>query len=80
MHRRPAAAAAPRRAGASEFRPWLLGKVLPNLGTWMQRTAQDWLVLVDVTHHSGLAIGVKTALQYVPILLLSTHAGALADR
>lgn len=62
------------------FRCWIAGKVVSDLGTWMQRIAQDWLVLVDLTHHSGLAVGVTSALQYLPILLLSAHAGVLADR
>lgn len=62
------------------FRLWIIGKLISDLGTWMQRTAQDWLVLVDLTHHSGLAVGVTSALQYLPMLLLSAHAGVLADR
>lgn len=62
------------------FRCWIAGKVVSDLGTWMQRVAQDWLVLVDLTDHSGLAVGVTSALQYLPMLLLSAHAGVLADR
>jgi MFS family permease len=79
---RPAASAASRfRAlGNRNFLLWMLGKLVSDLGTWMQRTAQDWLVLVDLTHHSGLAVGVTSALQYLPMLLLSAHAGVLADR
>lgn len=61
------------------FRLWMLGKLISDLGTWMQRTAQDWLVLVVLTHHSGLAIGITSALQFLPMLLLSAHAGVLAD-
>jgi MFS family permease len=78
----------PPRAVSSRFRAlrspnyrlWIGGKLVSDLGTWMQRTAQDWLVLVDLTHHSGLAVGVTTALQYLPLLLLSAHAGVIADR
>src|SRR4051812_14461830 len=62
------------------YRLWIVGKLISDLGTWMQRTAQDWLVLVDLTHHSGLAGGGATALQFLPMLLLSAHAGVLADR
>ena len=40
----------------------------------------DWLVLVDLTHHSGLAVGITSALQYLPMLLLSAQAGVIADR
>lgn len=58
----------------------MLGKLVSDLGTWMQRSAQDWLVLVVLTHHSGLAVGVTSALQFLPMLLLSAHAGVLADR
>jgi len=58
----------------------MLGKLISDLGTWMQRTAQDWLVLVVLTHRSGLAVGITSALQFLPMLLLSAHAGVLADR
>src|SRR3954452_5554109 len=46
----------------------------------MQRVAQDWLVLTQLTHNSGTAVGVTTGLQFAPALLLSPAAGALADR
>ncbi|WP_041989571.1 MULTISPECIES: MFS transporter [unclassified Streptomyces] len=62
------------------YRLWVSGTVLSNTGTWMQRTAQDWLVLTVLTHHSGLAAGITTGLQFAPLLLLSAHAGVLADR
>jgi MFS family permease len=83
MRRREAAAAPASRfraLGNPNFRLWMFGKLVSDLGTWMQRTAQDWLVLVGLTHHSGLAVGVTSALQYLPMLLLSAHAGVLADR
>lgn len=62
------------------YRLWVSGTVLSNTGTWMQRTAQDWLVLTVLTHHSGLAAGITTGLQFAPLLLFSAHAGVLADR
>lgn len=46
----------------------------------MQRVAQDWLVLQVLTNGGGLQVGIVTALQFVPLLLLSPWTGALADR
>jgi MFS family permease len=62
------------------YRLWVSGTLVSNVGTWMQRTAQDWLVLVVLTDHSGLAVGLTTGLQFTPLLLFSVHAGVLADR
>ncbi len=45
----------------------------------MQRVAQDWLVL-DLTHNSGTALGITTALQFLPLLLFSLWGGVVADR
>jgi MFS family permease len=53
--------------------------VVSNTGTWMQRVAQDWLVL-DLTHGSGTALGIATGLQFLPLLLFSLWGGAVADR
>jgi len=52
--------------------------LVSNIGSWAQRVAQDWLVL-QLTH-SASALGLVTALQFLPSLLLSTWAGLLADR
>jgi MFS family permease len=54
-----------------------------NTGTWMQRVAQDWLVLQ--LHHgsaaeASTALGLTTGLQFLPILLFSPYAGLVADR
>ncbi len=62
------------------FRLWMAGGIVANVGTWMQRVAQDWLVLVVLTQDSGVAVGVVTALQFGPALVLSAWAGVLADR
>ena len=51
---------------------------MSNVGTWMQRVAQDWLVLVLTG--SGAAPGIVTGLQFLPFLLLSPLAGLVADR
>jgi len=55
------------------------GQVISNSGTWMQRVAQDWLVL-SLTHGSGTALGITTGLQFLPLLLFGLYGGVLADR
>jgi len=50
-----------------------------NTGTWMQRVAQDWLVL-ELTHGSGTALGIATGLQFLPQLLFSLWGGVIVDR
>ena len=62
------------------YRLWFAGALVANVGTWMQRVAQDWLVLTQLSHDSGVAVGFVTALQFAPILALSAWAGVLADR
>ncbi|MFP3459544.1 MFS transporter [Arthrobacter globiformis] len=62
------------------YRLWASGALVSNIGTWMQRVAQDWLVLTVLTDHSGTAVGITTALQFLPMLLLGPYAGVLADR
>ena len=61
------------------YRLFAAGGVVSNIGTWMQRTAQDWLVL-DLTHGSGAALGLTTALQFLPLMLFGLWGGMLADR
>lgn len=61
------------------YRLFVAGQVVSNTGTWMQRVAQDWLVL-DLTHGSGTALGITTALQFLPMLLFGLWGGVLADR
>jgi len=60
------------------FRLYASGAIVSNIGTWMQRVAQDWLVL-ELTH-SGTALGIVTGLQFLPALLVSPYAGLIADR
>jgi len=62
------------------YRLWFAGALVANVGTWMQRVAQDWLVLTQLSDESGVAVGITTALQFAPVLLLSPYAGLLADR
>lgn len=62
------------------YRLWISGSVVASTGIWMQRVAQDWLVLTVLTEGEGFQVGVVTALQFLPLLVLSPWAGALADR
>src|SRR5215218_3225851 len=68
-----------RSLSIRNYRLYASGAVVSNVGTWMQRVAQDWLVL-QLTHNSGSALGITTGLQFLPILLLSPYAGLIADR
>ncbi len=60
------------------YRVYAVGSLISNIGTWMQNTAQAWLVLVLTD--SGTALGITLALQLLPTLLLSPAGGVLADR
>ncbi|MFB0834736.1 MFS transporter [Arthrobacter halodurans] len=62
------------------YRLWVSGALVSNIGTWMQRVAQDWLVLTILTDNSGTAVGITTGLQFLPILFLGPWAGLVADR
>jgi MFS family permease len=62
------------------FRLWTAGGLVSNIGTWMQRVAQDWIVLTQLTHHDATAVGIVTALQFAPQLLLLPWSGLAADR
>ncbi len=61
------------------FRILFPANALSNIGTWVQIVAQDWLVL-QLTDNNGFYLGLVTAIQFVPVMLLSLHGGALADR
>jgi MFS family permease len=62
------------------YRTWAIGALVSNVGTWMQRIAQDWLVLTELTHKNATAVGVVMALQFGPQLLLLPLTGYAADR
>ena len=62
------------------FRLWTAGALVSNIGTWMQRVAQDWLVLTQLTHHDASALGIVMGLQFAPQLLLLPWTGSAADR
>ena len=61
------------------FRIYASANLVSLTGTWMQRIGQDWLVL-QLSDDSGIALGLITALQFGPSLLLSMYGGVLADR
>ncbi|HEV7948975.1 MAG TPA: MFS transporter [Glaciihabitans sp.] len=62
------------------YRLWFIGALVSNIGTWMQRTAQDWIVLTELTDHDAVAVGITMALQFGPQLLLLPVSGLIADR
>ena len=76
---RAAAAATFSSLRVRNFRLFATGQVISNTGTWMQRVAQDWLVL-ELTHGSGVAVGLATGLQFLPLLMFSLWGGMIADR
>ncbi|KAA1428040.1 MFS transporter [Nocardioides antri] len=68
-----------RSLSHQNYRRYFVGSIVSNVGTWMQRVAQDWLVLT-IPGNGGAALGITTGLQFLPILLLSPYAGVIADR
>ncbi len=62
------------------YRVWTAGALVSNVGTWMQRTAQDWLVLTQLTQHNATAVGIVMALQFGPAAVLLPWTGLAADR
>ena len=61
------------------FRVLYPANALSNIGTWAQRVAQDWLVL-ELTDYDPAMLGLVTAVQFLPSMLLSLYGGLLADR
>lgn len=66
--------------GIRNFRLFWIGGFVSNVGTWMARVAQDWLVLTILTDNSAIALGLVTGLQFLPTAVLAPYAGTLADR
>ena len=62
------------------YRLWFAGALVSNTGAWMQRTAQDWIVLTELTDYDAAALGITMGLQFAPMLLLMPVAGLMADR
>ncbi|HXP07929.1 MAG TPA: MFS transporter [Acidobacteriaceae bacterium] len=69
-----------RALSSFNYRVWAAGALLSNVGTWMQRIAQDWLVLTQLTNHDASAVGIVMGLQFAPQLLLLPWTGLAADR
>ena len=61
------------------YRLYFIGQIISVSGTWMQRLAQAWLIL-SLTHFNGFALGVESALQFLPMLLFGAWGGVIADR
>ena len=60
------------------YRLFFFGQMISQIGTWMQTTAQAWLVL-ELTH-SALLLGLVGVLQFLPVMVFSLFGGVLADR
>jgi len=68
-----------RSLAGFNYRTWAMGAVVSNVGTWMQRTAQDWIVLTQLTHQNASAVGIVMSLQFGPQLFLLPLTGLAAD-
>jgi MFS family permease len=62
------------------YRRYFSGALVSNIGTWVSRVAQDWLVLVILTHNSAFALGFITTVQFIWMPLFSPWTGMVADR
>lgn len=69
-----------RSFGTFNYRIWFLGAIVSNIGGWMQSTAQDWVVLTELTRNDAVAMGATMALQFGPPLVLVGLTGWVADR
>ena len=78
----PLVSAALRRSFNSlevpNYRRYFAGQLISLSGTWMQTVAAIWLILTLTD--SGIAVGLTTALQFLPMLLIGAWGGLLADR
>lgn len=69
-----------RSLNVRNYRIWFIGALISNVGAWMQATAQNWVVLTELSDTNAVAVGVTMALQFGPQLLLVPFSGAVADR
>jgi MFS family permease len=69
-----------RSLGVHNYRVWFIGALVSNIGAWMQSTAQNWVVLTELTDADATAVGITMALQFGPPLLLVGLTGWVADR
>lgn len=68
-----------RSLAGRNYRLWAAGALVSNIGTWMQRTAQTWLVLTTLTDNNAAAVGIVMALQFGPHFPLLAFTGYVAD-
>jgi MFS family permease len=68
-----------RSLSGFNYRLWAAGALVSNIGSWMQRTAQDWMVFTELTRNDATAVGFAMALQFGPSLFLLPFAGYVAD-
>lgn len=69
-----------RSLAIRNYRIWFIGALVSNIGGWMQSTAQNWVVLTELTDNNASAVGLTMALQFGPQLILVPFSGAVADR
>ena len=69
-----------RSLSGYNYRLWAAGALVSNIGTWMQRTGQDWIVYTELTRNDATAVGLVMALQFGPSLFLLPFTGYIADR
>ncbi|WP_188743943.1 MFS transporter [Agromyces bauzanensis] len=69
-----------RSLAVRNYRIWFIGALVSSVGTWMQATAQNWVVLTELTDNDAFAVGITMALQFAPQLLLVPVTGLIADR
>ena len=69
-----------RSLSSRNYRVWFIGALVSNVGAWMQATAQNWVVLTELTDNDAFAVGITMALQFAPQLLLVPITGLIADR
>lgn len=68
-----------RSLAVRNYRIWFIGALISSVGTWMQATAQNWVVLTELTDNDAFAVGITMALQFAPQLLLVPVTGLIAD-
>jgi MFS family permease len=63
-----------------DFRVMWFGAFTSTIGTWMQKVAQNWLVLTITGSSSAFFLGLDSFLGELPILLFTLVGGVVADR
>lgn len=69
-----------RSLANTNYRLWAIGAIISNIGTWLQRTAQDWIVIAELSDKNASAVGMVVALQFLPQIFLLPLTGWAADR